>query len=393
MPLFRKEFDANKKIVSARLYVSGLGYYEAFLNGNKIGDHVLDPGFTTYKKQVLYVVYDITSMLKKGKNVTGIMLGNGWYNPLPMRLFGRIDLRKYQQTGRPCVKAEMHINYVDGTTETIITDETWQTAPGPIVRNNVYLGEHYDARLEQKNWCITNADKTMGQNFAGVARIKVKGTAGTKITLRYGEDVYKDGTLNYMTTVCTQLKKGGLKGGPGAPETAWQEDSYTLKGEGIETWAPRFTFHGFRYVEIAGWPGKPTIEDIEGLRMNADLQNNGTFSCSNEMFNKLHENIQWTFLSNVFSVQSDCPGREKMGYGTTCQIFIAKLFMIMQMSNSLMAALQKSHLILALQIWVMMENQVRLVGNWLFHICKNSCMTFTVINTSSKMPMMHLQNR
>ncbi len=155
----------------------------------------------------------------------------------------------------------------------------------------------------------------MGQNFAGVARIKVKGTAGTKITLRYGEDVYKDGTLNYMTTVCTQLKKGGLKGGPGAPETAWQEDSYTLKGEGIETWAPRFTFHGFRYVEIAGWPGKPTIEDIEGLRMNADLQNNGTFSCSNEMFNKLHENIQWTFLSNVFSVQSDCPGREKMGYG------------------------------------------------------------------------------
>jgi len=122
MPLFRKEFDANKKIVSARLYVSGLGYYEAFLNGNKIGDHVLDPGFTTYKKQVLYVVYDITSMLKKGKNVTGIMLGNGWYNPLPMRLFGRIDLRKYQQTGRPCVKAEMHINYVDGTTETIKTD-------------------------------------------------------------------------------------------------------------------------------------------------------------------------------------------------------------------------------------------------------------------------------
>jgi len=360
MPLFRKEFDANKKIASARLYISGLGYYETYLNGNKIGDHVLDPGFTTYKKQVLYVVYDITSMLKKGKNVAGVMLGNGWYNPLPMRLFGRIDLRKYQQTGRPCVKAEIHVQYSDGSADIIATDETWQTTPGAVVHNNVYLGEHYDARLEQKNWCTTNADKKvwknavavngpsgelivqmqpaikitrvikpvritepkpdtfivdMGQNFAGVARIKIKGASGTKITLRYGEDVYKDGTLNYMTTVCTQLKKGGLKGGPGAPETAWQEDSYTLKGEGTEVWNPRFTFHGFRYVEITGWQGKPTVNDIEGLRTNADLQNNGTFECSNDMFNQLHQNIQWTFLSNVFSVQSDCPGREKMGYG------------------------------------------------------------------------------
>jgi alpha-L-rhamnosidase len=118
-----------------------------------------------------------------------------------------------------------------------------------------------------------------------------------------------------MTTVSTQIKKGGLKGGPGAPETAWQEDDYILKGDGEEVWNPRFTFHGYRYVEITGWPGKPTPDDIEGLRMNADLQSNGTFECSNEMFNQLHTIIQWTFLSNVFSVQSDCPGREKMGYG------------------------------------------------------------------------------
>lgn len=360
MPLFRKEFNAGKKITSARLYISGVGYYEAYINGKKIGDHVLDPGFTTYKKEVLYAVYDITPMIKNGKNVAGVMLGNGWYNPLPLRLFGRIDLRKYQQTGRPCVKAEMHIQYRDGSTNIIATDETWQTVPGPIIRNNVYLGEHCDARLEQKSWCTTNADKSvwknatltegpsgtlavqmqpaikitkviqpvriteptpdtfivdMGQNFAGVARIKVKGRAGTKIRLRYGEDIYKDGTLNYMTTVSTQIKKGGLKGGPGAPETAWQEDGYTLKGNGKEIWNPRFTFHGFRYVEITGWPGKPTLNDIEGLRMNADLQSNGTFECSNDMFNQLHKNIQWTFLSNVFSVQSDCPGREKMGYG------------------------------------------------------------------------------
>lgn len=359
MPLFRKEFFAKKNIESARLYISGLGYYEAYLNGEKIGDHVLDPGFTTFKKEVLYAVYDITD-LQKGKNVIGIMLGNGWWNPLPFKLFGKWDLRNYQQTGRPCAIAELHIKYTDGSTEKIITDESWVTAPGPIIHNNIYLGEKYDARLEQKNWSTKIANKTswinavavdgpsglltsqmlppvritkvlkpikiteprkdtfivdMGQNFAGVAQIKVKGIAGTKITLRYGEDIFKDGTLNYLTSVATQIKKGMINGGAGAPETAWQEDVYILKGQGTEVWAPRFTFHGFRYVEITGWPGEPALNDILGLRMNADVQQNGTFACSNQKFNKLHEAIQWTFLSNIFSVQSDCPAREKMGYG------------------------------------------------------------------------------
>lgn len=360
MPLFRKEFSAGKKIASARLYISGMGYYEAYLNGKKISDHVLDPGWTTYGKQVLYVVHDVTALVKKGNNVAGIMLGNGWWNPLPFKLFGRWDLREYQQTGRPCVKAEFHVKYTDGTSAVVPTDASWQTAPGPIVRNNVYLGETYDARLEQKNWNTDKTDKAnwknasvatgpsgtltvqmqppirvtkvvkpvaitspakdtfivdMGQNFAGVAKIKVSGPAGTKITIRLGEGVFANGSINLMTTVATQIKKGGIKAGPGAPETAWQEDSYILKGEGIEEWSPKFTFHGFRYIEITGWPGTPTVNDFEGLRMNSDMPLNGTFSCSNDMFNKLHEVIQWTFLSNVFSVQSDCPGREKMGYG------------------------------------------------------------------------------
>jgi alpha-L-rhamnosidase len=360
MPLLRREFTISKKVRSARLYISGLGYYEAYLNGKKIGDQVLDPGFTTYAKQVLYTIHDVTPLVGKGKNVTGIMLGSGWWNPLPFKFFGRWDLRDYQQTGRPCVKAELHIRYTDGSRERIVTDKNWDTAPGPIVRNNIYLGEHYDARLEQKNWNngivndaiwisatqvagpagklsvqmqppirVTKVVKPvnirkvsadtfmvdMGRNFAGVARIKVKGPTGTKITLRYGEGLFKDGSLNVMTTAATQIKKGAISGGPGAPETAWQEDSYTLKGEGVEVWDPRFTFHGFQYVEVVGWPGTPGIEDIEGLRLNSDLAQDGAFSCSNQMFNKLHEAVQWTFLSNVFSVQSDCPGREKMGYG------------------------------------------------------------------------------
>ena len=361
MPLFRKEHVVKKKVAAARLYVAGVGYHQAYVNGNRIGNHVLEPGWTTYKKEVLYAVHDITASLKPGTNVIGIMLGNGWWNPLPLRLFRKFNLRDFQQTGRPCVKAEIHIRYIDGSEEIIPTDESWQTAPGPVLRNSVYLGEHYDSRLEQKNWNkqrpvrnewtsaalvqgpsgvlhvqeqppirVTRVLKPvsitelkpgvfivdMGQNFAGVVRIKVMGKAATRISLRYGEALHPDGALNYLTTVAGQIKEiWNLSGGPGAPATAWQEDSYTLKGSGVETWSPRFTFHGFRYVEITGWPGKPSSNDIEGLRMNSDLQQVGEFACSNEMLNKVHQAVQWTFLSNVFSVQSDCPGREKMGYG------------------------------------------------------------------------------
>ena len=360
MPLFRRDFQIKKSLQSARLYISGLGYYEAYLNGRKSGDHMLDPGWTTYRKQVQYVVHDIGPMLKIGRNVIGVMLGNGWWNPLPLKFFGRWDLRQYQQTGRPIFRAVILLRYKDGTEEWIRTDEHWKVAPGPIIRNNVYLGEQYDARLEQKNWCSNgtlSADwkmavpeigpegrltpqvqppiritkrlrpvaikeqgkdtflVDMGQNFAGVIRLQVQGKAGTAIHIRYGETLFPDGRLNVMTTAMTQIKKGGIPGGPGAPETAWQEDVYILKGLGKEAWNPRFTFHGFRYVEITGWPGTPTVNDFEGLRMNSDVEPVGRFECSNALFNQLHEAVQWTFLSNIFSVQSDCPGREKMGYG------------------------------------------------------------------------------
>ncbi len=356
MPLFRKKFNTVGAIASARLYLSGLGYSEAELNGKKIGDQVLDPGFTTYRKQAYYVVHDITRLIKEGNNTLGVRLGNGWWNPLPLRMFGRWDLRAFQQSGRPCLRAEIHLTYQNGRKEIIPSDPSWETAPGPVLFNNVYLGEKYDARLEksfddQAAWKkavpapgpdgtltaqllppiritkeirpvqIRPAGKDtfivdMGQNFAGVARIRVQGPAGTKISMRFGEDTMKDGRLNWWTTVAGQIKEvWGISGGPGAPKTAWQKDEYILKGEGVETWTPQFTFHGFRYVEITGWPGQPGLDDILGLRMNTDLAAHGRFECSNLMFNRLHEVIQWTFLSNVFSVQSDCPAREKMGYG------------------------------------------------------------------------------
>ena len=150
-PLIRKEINLEKAVSSARLYISGLGYYEARLNGEKIGDAMLDPGWTQYGKQVLYSTYDVTNQIKKGKNAIGIILGNGWYNPLPLNMFG-FNLRNTLTTGKPCVKAQLRLVFSDGTVKTIATDSTWKTTGGPILKNNVYLGEMYDARKEQENW-------------------------------------------------------------------------------------------------------------------------------------------------------------------------------------------------------------------------------------------------
>ncbi|MDO4754954.1 MAG: family 78 glycoside hydrolase catalytic domain, partial [Parabacteroides sp.] len=360
-PLLRKNFKVAKSLKEARLYIAGLGYYEARLNGEKVGDHWLDPGWTNYGKQILYSTFDVTSQLQSGENVLGVVLGNGFYNPLPLRIFEPLRERLY--IGRPCLKAQLRLVYADGSVETIITDQDWKTTQGPILRNNVYLGEWYDARKEIKGWDSTAGDDSqwksatlldsaptgeltaqmqpaikatkiikptqmtetrpgefifdMGQNFAGVIRLKVNGPKGTTIKIRYGEDVYSDKSLNVMTTVAGQRKKfwNADWSIPGQPQTCWQEDRYTLKGEGEEVWSPRFTFHGFRYVEITGWPGRPTLDDIEGIRLNADLERSGFFSCSEPMLNKLDTVLDYTFKSNVFSVQSDCPAREKFGYG------------------------------------------------------------------------------
>lgn len=359
-PLLRKDWNIQKEIRSARLYISGLGYYEAYLNGAKVSDHFMDPGWTSFAKTILYNTYDVTEMLKQGDNTWGVTLGNGFFNPVPMPIFR--PLREYLTIGRPMVIGQLEITYADGSLEKVQTDLSWKTTPGPIMRNNPYLGEHYDARAEVPGWnepgistqnwkSVALAEPPtgqlkpqmqppiratailkpvrmtetrpgefvydMGQNFAGVVRLKVKGPAGTKITVRYGEDVYSDGSLNVMTTVAGQHKQvwDANRSVEGAPPTAWQEDTYILKGEGEEIWQPRFTFHGFQYIEITGFPGRPTLDNVEGIRLSADLEKVGEFECSDDVVNKIERAVEWTFLSNVFSVQSDCPGREKLGYG------------------------------------------------------------------------------
>ena len=362
-PLFRKEFQLGKQISRARVYVSGLGYYELSLNAQRVGDHVLDPGWTTYAKRVLYSTYDVTDQVKPGPNALGLMLGNGWFNPLPLRLWGAINLRDSLTIGEPRLILQLVVDFADGTSQTILTDETWKVGSGPILRNSVYLGEVYDARKEQPGWDKPGFDDSswqqavtasqalgplraqdappirvtrvlkpvkltepkpgvhvfdLGQNFAGWVRLRVQGPAGTRVKLRYGELLYPDGTLNGMTSVCGQIKQGGQNyryDGNGAPKTAWQMEEYILKGEGEEVYTPRFTFHGFRYVEVTGFPGQPTLGSLEGLRVNSNVPTVGSFTCSNERLNRIQQMVLWTELSNLFSVESDCPHREKFGYG------------------------------------------------------------------------------
>lgn len=359
-PLFRKEVQIRKPVRWARAYVSGLGYYELHINGRRVGDHVLDPGWTTYSKRVLYSAYDVTSMLKQGANAIGAMLGNGWYNPLPIRLFGRWNLRKILDVGKPRLILQLEVAYADGSRETFVTDETWRVGLGPVLRNSIYLGEVYDARREVPGWDAPGFDDSgwphavgatepvgplvaqmappirvcrvlkpvkltepkpgvfifdLGQNFAGWVRLRVRGEAGTSVTMRYGELLYPDGTLNCMTSACTQIKDGHIDGGPGAPRDALQTDTYILKGGGPEEYCPRFTWHGFRYVEVTGYPGRPTLEAVEGLQLHSAVEEAGSFRCSNELLNRIQSLCMWAQLSNMFSVQSDCPHRERLGYG------------------------------------------------------------------------------
>jgi alpha-L-rhamnosidase len=362
-PLLRKQFTIDKKIRRARVYVSGLGYYELHLNGQRVGDHVLDPGWTTCSKRVLYSTYDVTEQLRRGTNTLGAMLGNGWFNPLPLRFWGHINLRDSLTIGEPQLILQLVAEFADGTSQMIVTDETWKAGDSPILRNNIYLGEVYDARQEQPGWDKPGFDDSrwqpavlatetlgplqaqsappiritrvlkpvnlteprpgvfifdLGQNFAGWARLRVQGPAGTRVKLRQGELLYSDGTLNGMTAVCGQIKQGGANyqyDGHGAPKTAFQVDEYILKGQGEEVYTPRFTYHGFRYVEVTGFPGKPTLASLEGLRLNSDVPPVGSFTCSNERFNRIQQMVLWTELSNLFSVESDCPHREKFGYG------------------------------------------------------------------------------
>jgi len=319
----RKEFNIQKQIETAKLYICGLGYYVLRLNGKKIGDRILDPAQTDYNKIALYSTYDITNELKEN-NAIGVILGNGRC----------VELYNFDF---PKLIVQIQIQYINGTSEIVTTDECWKVSTGPILENGIYYGEKYDARLEIPGWDNPNFEDTswdnvsvvegynlssqlmqpiqitkvmspqkmgspqpgmyvydFGQNFTGFVRLKVRGPRGSQVILKFAENLKEDGTLNFATN-----------------RTAPVNDIYILKGDGEEIFQPHFTYHGFRYVELTGFPGVPTMDTIEGYFFHSNIPKVGDFICSNDLINKIHTNIIWGQLSNLMSIPTDCPQRDE----------------------------------------------------------------------------------
>ena len=354
LPLFRREFTVAGKVRSARLYISGLGYAEARLNGAKVGDHHLDPGYTRYDKRVLYVTHDVTAQLNLGVNALGVLLGNGWYNVQPKAAWN-FDAAPWRAA--PRLLASLQIDYADGHTETIGTDAKWKCAAGPILANTIYGGELYDARLEQAGWDTAGfadqawdavqlvaaplgrlaaqslppirADKVLraakiteprpgvfvfdfGQNLAGYAELAVRGPAGTAVHLKYTERLAPDGMVDQKDIATHVIRFGSNQ--------VFQTDTYLLKGQGKETWHSRFSYYGFQYVEVTGFPGKPSAANLRAVFAHTAVPEAGEFHCSNELFNKIWEAGRWSYLSNLQGIPTDCPHREKNGWTGDAQL-------------------------------------------------------------------------
>ncbi|MFC1558752.1 family 78 glycoside hydrolase catalytic domain, partial [candidate division KSB1 bacterium] len=343
-PMLRREFIIDKPVKDARVYISGLGYYELSINSSKIGDHVLDPGQTDYEQRVFYIVYDVTQNLRQGENILGVILGDGWYNQTAVN-HGRYGWKDVVY-GKPRLILQTHIFYTDGSEQILVSDESWRGSTGPITFNNVYAGEYYDARLEKSGWDSPGYDDSawgkvkvvdspggkllsqklppirrmqtikpvtikspkpgvyvydMGQNFSGWVKLKVQAEKGVEIQLRFAEWLNDDGTIDPAST-------GFYATG------VVQTDKYICKGEGVEVWEPCFTYHGFQYVEVTGFPGTPALENIEGVVVFTSVEKTGEFECSDEMINRIHRTALWTEIGNMHSIPTDCPHRERCGW-------------------------------------------------------------------------------
>ncbi len=357
-PYLRKEFSLSGEVSRAYLYCTALGVYEMYINGEKAGKDEMAPGFTDYNKRVQYQTYDVTSLLKKGDNAIGGILGAGWYTGEHAMNLGH--LRVYGDN--PCLLAQLKIEYKDGTSETMVTDSTWKaTADGPISSTSNFDGETYDARKELTGWDKPGYDDSawgtpstfsysgaiaaqkdqpvqvikeiepvdfwesgskpgvyifdLGQNFAGKVRLKIKGEAGQTVTLRHAEVLQPSYGKDPAGAAANDIYVGNLR-------TADATDIYTLKGEGTEVYVPRFTYHGFRYVEATGLSSSPSKDTITGLVMTTNTPVTGTFTTSNELVNQLQSNIEWSLRSNFFSVPTDCPQRdERAGWTADAQLF------------------------------------------------------------------------
>lgn len=378
MPQFRKSFVAHKKIISATAFISGLGHFELSINGNKVGDHFLDPGWSKYDKASLYVTFDVTDQVKKGENVIGVRLGNGFLH-IPR------DSTRYRKLittfAYPKMICKVRITYADGSYQNVNSNNTWRVCPSPITFSSIYGGEDYDATRQQKGWDtpgfddsqwqqplelpavgrlssqtspplkvkkalkpveITQASPGMyvydfGQNASAIVALTIKGSAGSKVVMRPAEYLTKEGLANQNNS-----------GNP-----YWF--SYTLRGDKTESWQPSFSYYGFRYVQVegavpAGYDNPsnlPVIEGLELLHVNNSSPVAGQFHCSNALFNNIYSLIDWSVRSNMASVLTDCPHREKLGWLEVTHLMsssIAYAYDIKQMYSKIIEDMKDSQL-------------------------------------------------
>jgi alpha-L-rhamnosidase len=344
-PYLRKEFTLQRQFITARLYATAIGLYECHLNGIRVGEALLTPGWTDYSRRIQYQAYDVTELLRSGANAFGVILGDGW----GVGHIARLGRQHY--ANRPQFLAQIVLAYSDGSNEVIATDKSWKVTQGPILESDLLMGESYDARRELTNsfqpgyhdasWQNVEvfADKgaalvatngpavkrhealrpvsireipnrvnrrwifDMGQNMVGWVRLAVRGEKGTTITIRYAEALNPDGTL-YTTNL----------------RTARSTDHYTLKGGEQEVWEPLFTFHGFRYIELSGIPTEATVT---GIVVHSEIPPTSTFECSDPLINQLQHNIVWGQKGNFVDIPTDCPQRdERLGWTGDAQAFI-----------------------------------------------------------------------
>lgn len=344
-PLFRKQFNTQKKIVSATAFITAHGLYEAQINGKRIGDAYFTPGWTAYKKRLQYQVYDVTAMVNKGANAIGVTLGNGWYRGVigfsnNRNVYGKDIALLFQLT----------ITYSDGSTENIISDNSWKSTAGAIRYAEIYNGETFDAREEKTGWALPGYDDSkwsgvktgshtmhtlvgtynevirkketfqpkrifktpagdqvidFGQNLVGWVTIKVKGKAGDKIVISHAEVMEKNG--NFYTANLRAAKA---------------QDTYILKGGEEEIFEPHFTWHGFQFIKIEGYPGELKPENFTAVAMYSDMPMTGSFTSSHALVNQLQHNIQWGQKGNFLDVPTDCPQRdERLGWTGDAQAF------------------------------------------------------------------------
>jgi len=348
-PYFRKVFEPAKQIKSARAYIVASGLYELYLNGAKVGNHRLDPMYTRFDRRNLYVTYDVTSNLKQGKNAVGVILGNGWYNHQAMAVW---NFDEAPWRARPAFCLDLRITYTDGKIETLTSGSDWKTNLGPIISNNIYTAEHYDARLEQKGWNKADFDDTkwhgislraspsknivaqtmhpirnveeikvkslrkfndttylynLGRNIAGVSKISVSGTKGTIIKLKHAERLNANGRAD-LSNIDVYYR-------PTDNTDPFQTDIFILNGEGEEEFMPLFNYKGFQYVEVSSsQPIKLEEKNLVAYFMHSDVPSIGKIASSNPLIDKIWWATNNSYLSNLFGFPTDCPQREKNGW-------------------------------------------------------------------------------